>query len=387
MGTGRYALGLNFKGTTPPTGASPVVAEADGTPEHAGDGQADDSSWVGYGIGSPVIDGINPDNGVSSDDGVTNSPNISLFGSAPSNDVITIFENGAAIGQTIALASDTWSYSNTATALSDGGYSFAAVATDLTGYSTSPSSPYQVVIDTHVPNAPVLNVISPETGSSGAIEYTNVNTPTFSGTTEPFAVVYLYANGSDVLLGSTEADINGDWSWTVGQPGQVTYPGATSSILSPVVGLVEDVTSLLGLESAPGFTSRHGGRHLSGTGTSPSVLADGTYNVTGIVMDVAGTFSAASSPETIVVDTQPPPAPLVSGVSTVTVPSTTGGMATTEDQTISGTVRRAPRWPSCSMACRSATRPPGRMAPGHPPTTTIPNGNYKITAQGHRHRR
>ena len=66
MGTGRYALGLNFKGTTPPTEASPIVAEPNGNPEHAGDGQADGSSWLGYGIGSPVIAGITPDNGVSS---------------------------------------------------------------------------------------------------------------------------------------------------------------------------------------------------------------------------------------------------------------------------------------------------------------------------------
>ena len=112
MGTGRYALGLSFKGTTPPTEASPAVAEANGNPEHAGDGQADGSSWLGYGIGSPVIAGITPDNGVSSSDGVTNSEYISLFGSAPSNDVITIYENGSAIGQTVALLGDTWTYSN-----------------------------------------------------------------------------------------------------------------------------------------------------------------------------------------------------------------------------------------------------------------------------------
>ena len=29
-------------------------------------------------------------------------------------------------------------------------------------------------------------------------------------------------------FGTTEADIYGNWSFTVGQPGQVTYPGANS---------------------------------------------------------------------------------------------------------------------------------------------------------------
>ena len=61
---------------------------------------------------------------------------------------------------------------------------------------------------------------------------------------------------------------------------------------------------------------------------------------------------------TIVVDTQPPPAPLVTGISTVTVPSTTGGTATTADQTISGTAQAGTRSPSCSMG--AARRHDGR---------------------------
>ena len=225
MGTGRYALGLGFKGATPAAETSPIKVSSNGSPVHAGDGQADDSSFAGYGIGSPVIDGISPDNGVSDSDGVTNSPNISLSGSAPMTDVITIYENGTEIGQTIALLGDTWTF-GLATSLSDGTYNFTAVGTDLTGYSTPLSAPYQVVIDTHVPNAPLMNDISPDTGFSSTDGITSVNTPTFAGSTEPFAVVELYANGSNVPFGTTEADINGSWSFTYGQQGQVTYPGA-----------------------------------------------------------------------------------------------------------------------------------------------------------------
>ena len=47
-------------------------------------------------------------------------------------------------------------------------------------------------------------------------------------------------------------------------------------------------------------------------------MPDGTYKVTATAMDVAGTTSAASSPMTIVIDTQPPPAPQVTGISPVT---------------------------------------------------------------------
>ena len=63
------------------------------------------------------------------------------------------------------------------------------MATDPTGYSTPLSYPYEVIIDTHAPQPPQLNDISPDTGLSSTDGITDVNTPTFSGTTEPFAVV------------------------------------------------------------------------------------------------------------------------------------------------------------------------------------------------------
>ena len=373
MGTGRYALGLNFKGTAPPTEASPIVAEPNGSPEHAGDGQADDSSWSGYGIGSPVITNISPDYGVSDDDGITNTGRISILGSAPANDVITVYNDGTEVGQTIVSADESWVFNQTGTDLPDGTYTFTAMATDLSGYNTSLSSPYQVVIDSHVPNPPLVNPVSPETGSSGTTEYTNVNTPTFSGTTEPFAVVHLYANGSDVQLGATEADINGDWSWTVGQPGQVTYPGATSSILSPVIDLLDGVTSILGLGSLVGSLLGGGQSTTSAASTSPPVLADGTYNVTGIVMDVAGNCSAASSPETVVVDTQPPPAPVITGFSTNAA----------QNPTISGTSQ-----PSTMVAVLlngvllgdTMTGTNGAWSYNNT-AMTIPYGSYTVTAQ------
>src|SRR5262249_8897984 len=159
-----------------------------------------------------------------SQDGITNNPRISISGTAPAFDTITVYLGGQAIGQTTAGANNTWTLNNTANPLADGDYLFTAVATDPSGYSTAPSAPYEVVIDTHVPQPPVLNDISPDTGLSSTDGITDVNTPTFSGTTEPFAIVNLYLNGSNQPFGTTEADINGLWSYTVGQAGQVTYP-------------------------------------------------------------------------------------------------------------------------------------------------------------------
>ena len=249
MGTGRYALGLNFKGATPPTEASPIVAVPNGNPQHTGDGQADGAHDYPActAVPTPVITGISPDNGVSSQDGVTNNARISILGTAPANDTITVYENGQAIGQTVVLSNNTWTFNNTANPLSDGDYSLTALATDPAGYSMPLSYAYEVVIDTHTPQPPQLNDISPDTGLSLTDGITDVNDPTFSGTTEPYAVVNLYDNGGAMPFGSTEADASGNWSFTIGQPGQVTYPGANSTILSPVVSLVDDLPIVGGL--------------------------------------------------------------------------------------------------------------------------------------------
>ena len=77
-----------------------------------------------------------------------------------------------------------------------------------------------------MPQPPVLNDITPDTGLSGTDGITDVNTPTFSGATEPFAVVNLYSNGSSQPFATTEADISGFWSFTVGQPAQSSNPSA-----------------------------------------------------------------------------------------------------------------------------------------------------------------
>ena len=307
-----------------------------------------------------MIAGITPDNGVSSADGITNNGSFSVLGSAPATDIVTVFRNGVQVGQTIVGPDENWIFDETGTDLSAGTYTFTAVATDLSGFSTPVSSPYQVVIDTHVPNPPVLNAISPETGSSGAVEYTNVNTPTFSGTTEPFAVVDLYSNGSSVPFGATEADISGNWSYTVGQPGTVTYPGASSSILSTLLN------PILGLLQIP---------------TAPSSLPNGTYSVTATAMDVAGTFSPSSSPLTIVVDTVPPPTPANIAISPQTGTSST--VTTAHNLTISGTEQAGNLVTVMLNGSVLGTTMAGSNGAWSYNNTamTLANGTYAITAQ------
>ena len=381
MGTGRYALGLTFTGATPPAEASPIVAVPNGNPEHASGGQADGANGNGpYTSANPVITGISPDNGVSSQDGVTNNPRISILGTAPALDTVTVYLNGVAIGQTTALANNTWTFNKTADPLSDGDYEFTTVATDGAGYSTALSYAYEVIIDTHTPQPPVLNDISPDTGLSTTDGITNDNHPTFSGTTEPFAVVELYLNGSNQAFGATEADINGDWSFTVGQPGTVTYPGGTlPSVVSPVVSLVDELPIVGGLLG--GLLGGLIGYAQTTSGGSGQNIPDGTYNVTATAMDVAGTVSTASPVSTFVIDTQAPQAPRVTGISPDTGKSN-DSITTAHNLTFSGTAQAGNlvavlingSLVGCTMAGSNGAWTFNDTA------TTLPNGNYAITA-------
>jgi large repetitive protein len=80
-----------------------------------------------------------------------------------------------------------------------------------------------------------------------------------------------------------------------------------NSILGTVLdGVLDTVLGILGL----------GGQTSNSTGP-PSELPDGTYNITGDVMDVAGTYSSQSSPMTVAVATLNPP-PTIAGVSLAT---------------------------------------------------------------------
>jgi len=331
MGTGRYALGLSFKGSTSPTEASPIVAVPDGNPEHSGGGQADGATGNGPYVGAtPVVTGIALPNGVSRQDGISNSPNISILGSALALDTVTVYCNGNAIGQTIALNNNTFTYNNQLTTLSDGVYAFTAMATDPSGYSSPMSYVYQVTIDTHVPSPPVLNDISPDTGASSTDGITNAKNPTFSGGSEPFAVINLYSNGNNNPFGTTEADISGDWSYTI--------PG--------------------------------GG------------WGDGTYNVTATATDIAGTTSASSAPLMVVILTHQPQQPNVAGISPDTGKNN-DGITTARNLTISGTGQSGTTVSAFLNGGLLGTTMAGTTGAWTFNNTamTLANGNYAITAQ------
>jgi hypothetical protein len=162
---------------------------------------------------APNILGISPDTGISSNDGITDANRIKISGVAPQGETITIYNNGTAIGTTVADNNGNWTFDNTGTALPNGTYVFTATATDPSGNVSALSLPFGVTIITVPPAAPMIGGVvgSLAQNSNGAV--TGDSSPLFFGSAAPFSQVTLY-NGS-TALGTASTDPNGHWNITL----------------------------------------------------------------------------------------------------------------------------------------------------------------------------
>ena len=239
FGTGDYALGMSFNGTTPPTEASPIIAYPNGTPLQSGGGSPQqvkpgDDVLVGA---APTIMGISPDTGASPSDGITNVNRIVISGIAANNETINVYINGTLLGTTTTNNQGNWTFDNTGTALPDGTYTLTATAIDPDGNVSAPSYPYGVTIDTTPPPAPIITGIVDGTvlGSTSATTSASISaitsvttspttsptttvittdgTPVIFGTAQPYTQVTIYQGSTP--LGTVAADSLGDWDWYV----------------------------------------------------------------------------------------------------------------------------------------------------------------------------
>jgi hypothetical protein len=139
-------------------------------------------------------------------DGSTTRDTRPIFaGTAEPGAEVEIFVDGDSIGTTTANGSGGFSFTPTAP-LAPGEHEAFAGATDAAGNDSPPSNTNGFRIDTQDPDAPGIS--SPGDGST-----TTDRTPTITGTAEPDSQVIIYIDGEQV--GSTTADENGDFSFTV----------------------------------------------------------------------------------------------------------------------------------------------------------------------------
>jgi hypothetical protein len=299
----------------------------------------------------------------------TSNPRPPITGTGEPGSIITVVIDGVAVGTTPVGSTGTWSFTPP-TALAEGPHDLAARASDLSGNTSSLSTPVRVTVDTTAPGAPVIT--DPINGST-----IGLTSPTLRGTAEPGANVVLVIDS--VVVGTVVADATGAWSFptaplTEGQHAVTATARDAAGNVSPVSAQtvftvdtrVLDTSILTGppprsnqASADFGFSSNktpvtyecrldQGTFQACANPASFTALADGphTLQVRAVFQGVADTSPASWS---WTIDTTPPAAPVVvvpasgaslrSGVVTVTGTAEPGSTVTViVDSALAGTV-------------------------------------------------
>jgi hypothetical protein len=219
------------------------------------------------------------DDTFSAGDGVTNDPTLIFYGSAEANSTVELTRQDIGIiGTTTADGGGSWSFDYTSMSLSDGSYSFSAIASDAAGNTSLAPAAFDVIIDTTAPDAPVFTGITTDSGTQ-ASGFTTDSTISLNGTTEPGASISL-----------TRLDTTENWSFKADGDGNWSFDY---------------------------------------TGTP---LPEGSYQFSGGAIDLAGNPSLSVSTFTVTVDITVPAAPTITGITTDGGAQTSGK---TSDPTIS----------------------------------------------------
>ncbi|WP_447753173.1 Ig-like domain-containing protein [Pseudomonas nicosulfuronedens] len=168
-----------------------------------------------------VLDSVGEVTGNIPNGGKTDDSRPVISGEGTAGDTITVYANDPIagnhpIGSTTVGEDGKWSLTPE-TPLNVGLNDLTAVETDAAGNSTKPSDTYSFDFDPKEPGVPVivnvLDDVGPYTGFLQKGDVTDDNKPTINGTAEAGSTVKLY-DGNNVLIGSTTADADGNWSIT-----------------------------------------------------------------------------------------------------------------------------------------------------------------------------
>ncbi len=281
---------------------------------------------------APVLDPLGP----------TNDTTPTLTGTAEPGATVTILDGTAVLGTAVAGADGTFTFTPAA-ALLAGTTTLTATASDLAGNVSVPSSAIAVVIDTTAPDAPVIITAAGTTDDA---------TPTISGTAEAGAVVTLFNGGT--VIGSALAGTDGSFAVTPTAPLPdgtlaltVTARDAAGNVSSPSGGLALTIdttvpgapvvdylaptndptptvtgTAEIGALVTVSLAGIPLGTDTVGTDGTFSItlgagLAEGNNTLTVSALSPGGTPSPAA-PLTVVLDTSPPDAPVITAFASPT---------------------------------------------------------------------
>lgn len=308
----------------------------------------------------PSIQSINPDTGISTTDGITTNPNLILNGTAEPNAVVRVRLGGVLVGSTTAAVDGSWNFNYGAVNLAEGTHQFSAMQMDRAGNTSDWSAPYAVVVDVTPPAAVTSQNVGPDTGLAGD-GITSANQLILSGTANVGDWVRVYRDGSEIGL----VEVAGDGSWAFDYSAVTLADGSyafttvvsdvagnlspssavmdivvdTAAPAAPSINTFSDDTGVLGDQLTADATPTLQGSAepasvinvlLDGVAQGTAVadgagvwqfpvtgagLASAAYQFTATATDAAGNQSAASAVFNLVVDTIPPAAPVVAGIS------------------------------------------------------------------------
>ncbi|ECR0283046.1 Ig-like domain repeat protein [Salmonella enterica subsp. enterica] len=148
------------------------------------------------------------DSGIKNDN-ITNSTLPTFIGVAEPGSTVSIYLGLKHLGEVIVAKDGTWSYTLT-TPLKDGEYNITATATDIAGH-TSATANLPFTIDTRIS---YFSAEIETTNDSGIVgdNVTNNTRPTFTGKTEPNAIISLINSetGEEVIF---KANDKGEWTF------------------------------------------------------------------------------------------------------------------------------------------------------------------------------
>ncbi|WP_288486053.1 Ig-like domain-containing protein, partial [uncultured Novosphingobium sp.] len=293
-----------------------------------------------------VVDDINPVQGPLLSGGSTNDAQPQLSGIAEANVLVSVYDNGVLLGTTNASALGIWTFTPPA-ALSEGPHSLTATTTDAVGNESQPTVAFDLIVDTILPGAPVVNPTNgitisgtAEPGTTVAVDIGNdgivdgivpADATTGAWTFTPLLPV---PNGVIVSATATDAAGNISPSGTITVDAQAPVPPTITLVLDDVgvnIGVLvsgsvtdDSQPTLSGTTEGNATISVYDGLTLLGTVTAdaggtwsftPGIpLAQGSHSLTITATDTLGNVSAPSTPFLLTVDTIAPAAPAITTV-------------------------------------------------------------------------
>ncbi|WP_177222696.1 Ig-like domain-containing protein [Chitinophaga sp. YR627] len=289
---------------------------------------------------------------------VTNDNTPDIKGTAEKNSTVTIYSGTTIVGTT--TADNSGNYTFTFPTLTDGSYTIRVTATDAAGNTSAKSGTLVFTVDTQAPAVPTLTT---------AVNPTSNNTPTVTGKTDPNTSVTIYKDGTAVTTVTSNA--SGDYTYTF-SPALADGTYALTATAKDAIGNVSNASTPLNLivdataPAAPVITTSklitnintpvitgtaeanstvtiYRGATAVGTVTATAggtftytfaTLADGTYAVSATAKDAVGNVSPSSNILNITVDTQAPPAPVVTSRTTPANDNTPTVIGTAEANSI-----------------------------------------------------